>query len=129
MPSRVTVFVTPEKKTGPLTRLEERGVTATEKRLTRAEDVQEKRLTRAEEVQEKRLTRAEAVQEYEQSFIFDQEKFTFRELSVFLMTMQAWGAATISCKGTWQKIGASLELASLLCGMDVCHILYEKSGD
>ena len=126
MPSRVTVFVTPEKKTGPLTRLEERGVTATEKRLTRAEDVQEKRLTRAEDVQEKRLTRAEAVQEYEQSFIFDQEKFTFRELSVFLMTMQAWGAATISCKGTWQKIGASLELASLLCGMDVCHILYEK---
>jgi len=115
MPSRVTVFVTPEKKTGPLTRLEERGVTATEKRLTRAEDVQEKR-----------LTRAEAVQEYEQSFIFDQAKFTFRELSVFLMSMQAWGAATISCKGTWQKIGASLELASLLCGMDVCHILYEK---
>ena len=105
MPSRVTVFVTPEKKTCPLTRQEERAIAATEKRLTRAE----------------------AVQEYEQSFIFDQAKFTFRELSVFLMSMQAWGAATISCKGTWQKIGASLELASLLCGMDVCHILsYEK---
>jgi len=92
------------KENGPLTRQEERAIAATEKRLTRAE----------------------AVQEYEQSFIFDQAKFTFRELSVFLMSMQAWGAATISCKGTWQKIGASLELASLLCGMDVCHILYEK---
>ena len=73
------------KENGPLTRQEERAIAATEKRLTRAE----------------------AVQEYEQSFIFDQEKFTFRELSVFLMTMQAWGAATISCKGTWQKIGGA----------------------
>jgi hypothetical protein len=99
-------WVTPEKKKqGPLTRADERALTVSERRLTRA------------------VTEEENMQEFE----FDKEMFTFRELSVYLMTMHAWGAATLACKGHWQKLCSILQLASVLGKIDQSDILYDKN--